>query len=163
MILNGSYSGCTYNMGLSTLGKLLPAAAIETYADRFYPGGNAQYQIDKDKPGASSFGIPFRYATEDVFGFCLPKIDTEQLGAFGEKAIDELKAMFNELIMNDKVSAYIADVAYSWRVIAICSVTAIVLGYLYLFVVRLIGAIIVWGSIIAIQLGLIAAAVYVYF
>ena len=65
--------------------------------------------------------------------------------------------------MNDKVSQYIADIAYSWRVIAICSLTAIVLGYIYLFVVRCIGAIIVWGSIIAIQLGLIAAGVYVYF
>ena len=66
-------------------------------------------------------------------------------------------------MMNDKASQYIGDIAYSWRVIAICSLTAIVLGYIYLFVVRCIGAIIVWGSIIAIQVGLIAAGVYVYF
>ena len=72
------------------------------------------------------------------------------IGAFGEELIDELKSMFHDLIMQDKVTQYISDIANAWRVIVVCSVTAIVLGYIYLFVVRLIGAIIVWGSIIAI-------------
>lgn len=65
--------------------------------------------------------------------------------------------------MKDKVTSYIADIAYCWKVIAICSFTAIVLGYLYLLVIRCIGAIIVWISIILIQLSLIGAGVYVYF
>lgn len=64
--------------------------------------------------------------------------------------------------MNDAITQYIADIAYCWRVIAICSLTAVFLGYLYLFIVRCIGAIIVWLSIILIQVSLIAAGAYVY-
>ena len=119
--------------------------------------------MEKDKNAGKSIGIPFRYDTFNAFGFCVPRIDPDMLGAFGQDLIDELKAVFQDLMMNDKASQYIGDIAYSWRVIAICPLTAIVLGYIYLFVVRCIGAIIVWGSIIAIQVGLIAAGVYVYF
>ena len=56
--------------------------------------------------------------------------------------------MFRELIMNDKVTAYIADIAYTWKLIALSTVTAIVFGYLYLLIIRCCGAVIVWLSII---------------
>ena len=52
--------------------------------------------------------------------------------------------------MDDKVMSYISDIAYSWKVIAICSGTAIVLGYIYLALIRCLGALIVWLSIILI-------------
>jgi hypothetical protein len=65
--------------------------------------------------------------------------------------------------MNDKITQYIADISYSWKVIAISSATAIVLGYLYLLVIRCMGAIIVWLSIILLQVSIIAAGAYVYF
>jgi len=47
-------------------------------------------------------------------------------------------------------------------VIAICSVTSIVLGYLYLFVIRCIGGVIIWLSIIVIQVSLVAAGAFTY-
>ena len=50
--------------------------------------------------------------------------------------------------MEDKVMSYIADIAYSWKVIAICSGTAVLLGYIYLGLIRVLGALIVWLSII---------------
>ena len=49
---------------------------------------------------------------------------------------------------DSKITQYFADVAYSWKVLAICSGTALVLAYLYLFLIQLIGAILVWGTII---------------
>ena len=50
--------------------------------------------------------------------------------------------------MNDKIMSYISDIAYSWKVIVISSVTAIVLGYIYLGLIRLLGGLIIWLSII---------------
>lgn len=60
------------------------------------------------------------------------------------------------------MTAYVADVAYSWKVIAICSGTAILLGYAYLFIIRCIGAVIVWGSILLIFVALFGGGAYVY-
>ena len=64
--------------------------------------------------------------------------------------------------MNDKVTAYIADIAYTWKLIALSTVTAIVFGYLYLLIIRCCGAVIVWLSIILLQVSIIAAGVYTY-
>ena len=64
--------------------------------------------------------------------------------------------------MEDKITSYIADIAYSWKVIAICSGSAILLGYIYLALIRLLGAIIVWLSIILLQIALIGGGAYVY-
>mmetsp|Transcript_44574 Transcript_44574/g.59146 ORF Transcript_44574/g.59146 Transcript_44574/m.59146 type:complete len:477 (+) Transcript_44574:615-2045(+) len=106
--------------------------------------------------------MDFRYNTKKLYGFCLPQLDTSSVGAFSEKTIETFKKLFQDTIMSDKITAYIADIAFSWKVIAICSATAIVLGYLYLFVIRCIGGLVVWLSIILIQLSLIGSGVYVY-
>ena len=94
--------------------------------------------------------MAFRYDTLELYGFCVPKIDTNSVGAFSEKTVETFTKLFEDTIMNDKITQYIADIAFCWKVIAICSGTSVFLGYLYLFIVRLIGAIIVWGSIISI-------------
>ena len=60
------------------------------------------------------------------------------------------------------MTQYFADVAYSWKVLAICSGTALVLAYLYLFLIRLIGGILVWGTIILLQASLLAGGYYVW-
>ena len=78
----------------------------------------------------------------------MPDIDTSGISALSEKAIDTFKALFEESVMEDKVMSYVSDIAYSWKVIAICSGTAVVLGYIYLGLIRCLGALIVWLSII---------------
>ena len=50
--------------------------------------------------------------------------------------------------MNDKITSYIYDIANAWRVLAICAATSIVLGYLYMLLIRCCGAVIVWLTII---------------
>jgi hypothetical protein len=64
--------------------------------------------------------------------------------------------------MKDKLTSYIADIAEAWKVIVICSVTAIVLGYVYLLLIRCMGALIIWLSIALIQIALIGGGAYVY-
>lgn len=55
------------------------------------------------------------------------------------------------------------DIASSWQMLAISSVTALIFGYLYLWVIRLIGGAIVWVSIIVIELALLAAGLYSWY
>ena len=85
------------------------------------------------------------------------------MSALSSQAVETFKRLFNETILADKMTAYLADIAYSWKVIAVCSGTSIILGYLYLLIIRLIGALIVWLSIFLIQAALIAGGAYTYF
>lgn len=64
--------------------------------------------------------------------------------------------------MSDKITQYVADIAYSWKVILMSSFTAIVLGYLYLIIIRCVGGVIVWLSIVLIQVCLLAGGYAVY-
>ena len=152
MTNNPKYTGCTYNIDLAYLEKW--GIDTKTYTDKFYPGGSAA--------ATSASAIPFRYNTYRMYGFCLPKMDKEQVGAFSQKTIDTFSKLFKDTVMSDKITQYLADIATCWRVLAICSGTAIVLGYLYLLLIRLIGALIVWLSIILIQVSLIGGGVYLY-
>jgi small-conductance mechanosensitive channel len=52
------------------------------------------------------------------------------------------------------------DIAASWKVLIISSITALIFGYLYLFVIRLLGGLIIWVSIVIIQLSLLAGGIY---
>ncbi len=97
-----------------------------------------------------------------MYGFCLPKLDTDSISAFGENTIKTFEKLFEETVMNDKVTSYIYDIVNAWQVLAICAGTSIVLGYLYLLLIRCMGAIIVWLSIILLQLALLAGGAYVY-
>ena len=55
------------------------------------------------------------------------------------------------------------DIFKTWHILAISSVTALVLGYLYLFVIRIIGGLIIWLSIILIEIFLFAASMYTFY
>ena len=74
--------------------------------------------------------------------------------------------IYNQVIRNsvagDALAAYITDIFACWKVLLVSSVTAVVLGYLYLFVIRCIGGLIVWFSIIIVLLGLLAGGGYVF-
>ena len=64
--------------------------------------------------------------------------------------------------MNDKFTSYIYDIVNAWKVLLVCAATSILLGYLYLLLIRLLGAVIIWISILALQISLIFAGWYVY-
>lgn len=97
-----------------------------------------------------------------MYGFCLPKLDTDSVSAFSKNTVETFDKLFEETVMNDKITSYIYDIVNAWQVLAICAGTSIVLGYLYLLLIRCMGAIIVWLSIILLQLALIAGGAYVY-
>lgn len=111
---------------------------------------------------AAGTTFPFRYATKKMYGFCVPDFSSTEATALSEQTIKTFKKLFNDTVMNDKLTSYIADISYSWACILVCSFTAIVLGYLYLILIRYIGALIIWLSIALLQLSLIGGGVYMY-
>ena len=92
--------------------------------------------------------FPFRYKTNKMYGFCVPDFSGSGLSAISDSTIKTFKKLFNDTVMEDKVTSYLADIANSWQVILISSITAILLGYIYLILIRWMGAFIIWLSII---------------
>ena len=112
-------------------------------------------------PAGTTF--PFRYDTQELYGFCVPDFDAGSLSAISENTYKTFKKLFNDTVMSDKVTSYLADIANSWQVILIASITSILLGYIYLLLIRCMGALIIWLSIILLELSLIGGGVYMYF
>ena len=111
---------------------------------------------------AAGTKFPYRYDTIKMYGFCVPDLNVEGAGALSEETIKTFKKLFQDTIMADKLTSYIADVAYSWKVIIVCSVTAVALGYIYLLLIRCMGALIIWLSIVLLQVSLIGGGAYMY-
>lgn len=105
---------------------------------------------------------PYRYDTKKMYGFCVPDTDAENASALSDTMIKTMKRLFQDTVLEDKFTSYVADIAYCWRMILVCSVTAVLLSYLWLFIIKLIGGLIVWLSIIIIQISLLAGGFYVY-
>lgn len=70
---------------------------------------------------------------------------------------------FKKSDTGDMTQAWMNDIMAAWMVIAISSVTALVFGYLYLWVIRLVGGCIIWISIIIIELALLFAGAYSWY
>jgi len=103
---------------------------------------------------------PFRYPTTAVGGFCAPKIEGEQVEEFAEVA-KELGERFFKDVVGDDGSKILADVAASWKVLAISAVTALILGYLFLFIIRCIGGAIIYLCLLLILCCFVGGGLYV--
>ena len=101
-------------------------------------------------------------------GFCAPLPPTD-----GKKdLIYEVVTAYEKILTKtseegdswmSQVQSWVEDIFKSWHILAISSVTALVLGYLYLFVIRIIGGLIIWLSIILIEIFLFAASMYTFY
>lgn len=58
---------------------------------------------------------------------------------------------------------YFYDIARSWPVILVAALVAMILGYLYLFLLRLMGGALIWVSFVSTFLILFGAGFYTYF
>lgn len=104
---------------------------------------------------------PFRYNTTQAGGFCLPKIEGEAFKDMVEAGKDMVAAFYKDLA-GEAGSQVMADIATCWRVIAGSAVTALILGYIFLFVIRLIGGAIIYLFLIALEVVFILGGLYTY-
>lgn len=71
-------------------------------------------------------------------------------------------AFFNNVLGN-KLSVYFYDIYKCWLVILVASILSVVLAYLYLFLIRLMGGLIIWVSFGVTLAALISAGFYSFF
>ena len=120
--------------------------------------------------------LAFRYNTYKVApfmknGFCVPAPDKD---ADSDDIINKIVMAYADTFRNSqeggdseslmaKIESWIIDIMDSWHIILVSSVSALVLGYLYLFVIRLIGGLIIWLSIILIEIFLLGSSIYTFY
>jgi hypothetical protein len=73
------------------------------------------------------------------------------------------KDAFFGSVYGNKAAGYFRDIANAWPVLAVSVVAAIVVCYLYLFVIRLIGGLIIWLSFLIAFLLFGGGGLYSYF
>lgn len=91
--------------------------------------------------------------------FCLPNA-TDYANA------DTLNQIKNALMNNtvgDTVGEWVFSIAKAWPVICVSIPVAVIIGYLYLFIIRAIGGFIIWLSFAVIVLSLAAVGLYAWF
>ena len=122
-------------------------------------------QLLEETGDGSYASIPFRYdtvATPWGNGFCLPVI-TEDTDPAVLSIIEQFKTQFEQGDAGDTINGWFNDIVNAWMCLAISSVTAVILGYLYLFVVQLLGGYIVWVSFALIWLSLVGGGAYSWY
>ena len=94
------------------------------------------------------------------FGFSLVVLNrcfpSEAVNATADYALQELNA-------RELGSQVIADFAKSWRWICVCLTVAVVLGFIWLLLMRLFAGVIVWLTIIVAYGALIGITIFLWF
>ena len=98
-----------------------------------------------------------------MYGFCVPTFEGDAISAISDSKIETFNKVFNVHMLGDKLTSYIADIGHSLQMILVASITAILLGYFYLLLIKFIGALIIWLSIILLELSLIGGGVLTYY
>ena len=152
MIEDSSYDGCVNQIDADYM-ELWDINVENVYTDVFKPTTNAD--------GVTVY--PFRYNTKKLYSFCYPDLfSKEQVSGLSEKTIKTFKNLFEDIILNNKLASYLADITYAWILILSSSVTAILLGYTYLLLIEKMGGCFIWLTIILILLSLWAGGYFMY-
>lgn len=96
---NDNYNGCVYEIGLDFLQEW--GVDIDAYT------GEQEENI------SANVKFPYRYDTKKMYGFCVPTFETGtgNVSALSDSAIKTFKKLFEDTIMEDKLTSYIADIA----------------------------------------------------
>ncbi len=96
---------------------------------------------------------PLRYPTKPLGQFCVPDIDPEAIATVSVEAMNKFSGIFNSYMSKTGLDAYLADV---WAVripLAWALLSAFLIGFVYLIVLRICGKPMIYISIILIILG----------
>jgi hypothetical protein len=113
-------------------------------------------------PAGVSTGLTFRYATKQVGGFCLPDI-TKALSNTTDSAFSAIKEAFFNSDYGMKTATYFYDIMICWPLLLISLGVAIVLSYIFLYIMRCLGGMIVWLMILLTEASLIAGGIYCWY
>lgn len=117
------------------------------------------YPAYSESFGIKTYGEPFRYATKAYSGFCAPNGNSED----NRDGVEKLKQAFFESTYGSKVVVWAGDIYKSWAVILVVAVISLFLGYLYLYIIRLLGGAIIWITFVLLALCLAGAGGYSFY
>ena len=102
----------------------------------------------------ASVGVPLRYRTVTVLDkFCLP--DPEQGAGAVQDIVNSFADQAKKFMSNSGADAYISDIMATRDLLAWTILTAFLVGFIYLIVLKFLGGIIIWCTIVGIILGII--------
>lgn len=118
------------------------------------------YQYCQYYPAGTGSGVPFRYGSQGFVGhFCLPSSNFTS----SESMKTAFKDAFFNTVMGDKFTQYFYDIYKCWAVILVASICSVIIAYIYLFMIRFMGGVIIWVSFAISLLVLVGAGFYSYF
>jgi hypothetical protein len=104
--------------------------------------------------------VPFRFESEAFLGhFCLPTSEYTDV----DNMVEVFKDAFYENVMGNGGAEIFYDIQTCWAVILVASICTFILAYIYLFLIKLLGGIIIWVSLACSLLLFIGAGFYSYF
>lgn len=102
-----------------------------------------------------------RYKTTAVGGFCMP--DVSSLKDEANAGLAKLKEAFFESEYGKKTATYFYDIMICWPLLLAATGLSLIMGYLYLFVMRCLGGAIVWFMIFLTEACLVAGGAYCWY
>lgn len=125
----------------------------------YYKDGGCQHYPNRN---SVSWGTPYRYDTKSTVGhFCVP--DGAGYADDNPDTLQAFKDAFFNSVYGETAGQWAYNTSIAWPLLIISVVFAVVFGYLYLYVIRLLGGLIIWisfGIIVATEVG---AGLYTYF
>ena len=100
-----------------------------------------QYYFD----GTTTKLLPLRYPTKKIGGFCLPDVTKiDKINGLVESAMNSFKEAFFASAYGKKTAAYFMDIMMCWPVLLASTGVALVVSYIFLFIMRCMGGGLVW-------------------
>ncbi len=162
---NGNYSSSLQMLSYGVCVKSCPSADSNEPVDckpTSYMAGSSAYANCMNYPSQTGGrnGPPFRYKTLNVLNsFCIP----DGSSYVNEETYVAFKNAFFSNVYGETAGVWAYNVAKAWAVLLVGAALAVVFGYLYLFIIRLIGGAIIWVSFVLIVLALAGGGFYSYF
>lgn len=92
--------------------------------------------------------------------YCVPDLTNVDPSIY--QSLLNFTTTFNTYINVDKLSDYIMDLVHVWQVMLITLGTAVILGMIYMILIRCFAGVIIWFSILGIMAILGAGGYWVY-
>jgi len=161
----GDYSTALQMLNYGVCVKTCPTATTSEPVDckvTTYQAGNNLYTDCVYYPDRTSIynGTPFRYESLNVLNaFCIPNASDY----VDQQTYESFKTAFFSSVYGQTAGVWAYNIMKAWPVLIVGALLAVVFGYLYLFVIRLIGGAIIWISFVLIVLSMTFGGFYTYF
>jgi hypothetical protein len=142
------------------------SAAVATYASAICLAGVTATLSNYATLVSNYTCAAYNYTSSATLGVCIPDISTITSSMIAASASAGNSSVSASNLMSAAVSTPIqlmADLSQTWPVLIGAAVGALILSFLWLFIIQWFGAVFVWITILAFNVVGIAGAIWLYF